>query len=165
MAIGIPRHQARHSGKSGFVTSSRISSPKPFPYSFLEDAATSYYPEYRKYVPSDYRKYSDSYYDLRSKPYKQWFDKWGKPHINKWWQEQISYETLRQKAQKNFQKRPSKSSYTYSKYNESVNYRKYTRCANILRNTKCKCGRKLSIRQNRFKSRPRRFQRKYRRRY
>ncbi len=100
--IGVPRYTARHSGKSGFVTIRPVGAPKPFPFSFVEDAITNTYPEYRKYIPEDYREISDSYYDLRSKPYREWYDKWGKRHINKYWEQQLDAIQKYEKAKARF---------------------------------------------------------------
>jgi len=83
------RRTAEHSGKSGYIATQPARSPKPFPWGVAEEYASSFYPQYREFIPKDYRKYTDSYYDLRTKKYKYWYDKWGKPHINKWWQEQL----------------------------------------------------------------------------
>ncbi len=138
--IGVPRYTARHSGKSGFVTVNPVRSPKPFPYSIAEDVVTSYYPEYRSYLPEDLQKYGDSYYDLRSKPYKYWYDKHGKRHINKWWNTQLRYASLLTTFPKKEQILRSNGNRPYSKYNGSNSQCKY--CNRNLRSySKRRCWR------------------------
>jgi len=110
-------YQARHTGKSGYISPSPRGSPKPFPYGVAEEFGANLYPYYKDFIPKDFRNYADSYIDLRNKPYKVWYDKWGKPHINKWWRKQLD-ETLRiKKAYENFQKN-GKYSYPRSKFHK-----------------------------------------------
>ncbi len=100
--IGVAPHQAQHTGKSGFIAARPVGSPKPFPFSIVEQGIINSYPEYRKYLPEYALQYSDEIYDFRSLPYKEWYDKRGKKHINRWWQQQLDaisfYETKKQEA-------------------------------------------------------------------
>lgn len=100
--IGVAPRQATHTGKTGFVTARPVSSPKPFPFSIVEQGIINSYPEYRKYLPAESLQYTDEIYDFRSLPYKEYYDKHGKKHINSWWQSQLDaislYETSKEKA-------------------------------------------------------------------
>ncbi len=119
---GTAERQAKHTGKSGFV-STQPRGGTPFPYSFLEEASSNLYPQVRDYIPKDFRTYSDSYYDLRNEKYQFWYDKWGKPHINKWWQGTLD-ETLRiQKAYKTFTSKSSNYNARSIKYGSNYNTR------------------------------------------
>ncbi len=92
------RPTGEHSGKSGYIATQGARSPKPFPWGVAEEYASSFYPQYRGFIPEKYQPITDSYYDLRNQKYKYWYDKWGKPHINKWWQGQLDATLRIQKA-------------------------------------------------------------------
>ncbi len=123
-------YQPKHTGKSGYISSSPRGSPKPFPFGVVEEFGANLYPYYRGYIPEDYQKYADSYIDLRNKPYKVWYDKWGKPHINKWWRKQLD-ETFR--IQKAYQAQNGKFGYSRT--------RNYGR--NFSRQHKCSCDSRI----------------------
>ncbi len=106
--IGVPRYQAGHTGKTGTISTTSIGTPKPFPFSIVEQGIVNTYPKYRKFLPGNIQPYTDEIYDFRTLPYKEWYDKRGKAHINKWWQQQLDaislYETSLQTA-KNIRQR------------------------------------------------------------
>ncbi len=130
------RRGPSHPGKSGYIRTRPSGSPYTFPFQFIEETATQFYPEYRQFIPKNVRRYSDSYYDLRDKPYKYWYDKYGKPHINKWWQNQLdtnyAFQTELQKL------RTKKSSYAKSKHPAQSKYHG-PKFRDKYRNCSCSC--------------------------
>ncbi len=127
-----PSRQAKHTGKSGFI-STQPRGGTPIPFSFFEEISSNAYPSVRNFVPPDYRGYADSYYDLRNEKYQFWYQKWGKPTIDKymsWWKKNYAkIQTELQKAQKDYGKfsntRPQYYGRDYSKWgNKPIRYSK-----------------------------------------
>ncbi len=129
--------QAEHSGKSGYIATSKIGSPKPFPYGVAEEYATSFYPSYRPFIPERIRKTTDSLYDLRTKKYKYWYDKWGKPHINKWWRNQLDATKKIREAYEQVRRNDKYSTFTKFNRQRGSNQRP---TGNLHRRIHCTCG-------------------------
>ncbi len=147
MIVRPGNYTATHTGKTGYVSPSPR--PKPFPYGIVEEVGSSFYPQYRQFIPRDARKFTDSYYDLRNKPYKFWYDKWGKPHINKWWKYQLDYERTLQGAP--WTKKNIRSTHpTQPKFNGKQPWKRH--CSSACSWTfRCYCRGKHDKRSNRWR--------------
>ncbi len=123
------RYQAGHPGKSGFISPSRVGTPKPFPFSIVEQSVINTYPNYKKFLPAYVRQYSDEIYDFRSLPYKAYYDKHGKQHVNSWWQQQLRaislYQTSIQKAKDDWKRSDSRPKYYGRNYSSKYSKRNY----------------------------------------
>ncbi len=147
-----PGRQAKHTGKSGFI-STQPRGGAPIPYSFFEEVSSNIYPSVRDYVPSDYRKYADSYYDLRNEKYEYWYKRWGKPTIDKymtWWKH--GYAKIQEELQAQ-QKKTRKFSYSRTQFYSRFSRKCHIKCnCNLF--SKHFCGRKCFLKYRGTRQRP-----------
>ncbi len=140
--IGVAPFQASHTGKSGYIATSPRGTPKPFPFSIVEQGIINSYPKYRKFLPTSIHQYSDEIYDFRQLPYKEYYDKYGKKHINRWWVQQLDaisfYETQKQKALQDWKFGNTRTKYNARNSIQRSQYTVYNRKSKHLRCGKCK---------------------------